>query len=63
MDTEQIIKRALNENPDIRLVLDVAARARDTEARERPREIEASTEVVAIPCNPQIPVSWGILRY
>jgi hypothetical protein len=63
MDTEQIIKKALNENPDIRLVLDVAARARDTEARELPREIGASTEVVAIPCNPQIPVSWGVLRY
>jgi hypothetical protein len=63
MDAEQIIKKAVNENPDVRLVLDVAARARDTEARELPQEIGASTEVVAIPCNPQIPVSWGVLRY
>lgn len=63
MDPKELVRNALRENPDVRLVLDVAARAKDMEAREQPREIGGSTEVVAIPCNPQIPVSWGVLRY
>ena len=62
MDTKRVVEKALAENPEINLVLDIAARARAIEATELPREIGASTEVVAIPCNPQIPVSWGILR-
>jgi hypothetical protein len=53
MDTNQTIKKAFDENPDVRMVLDIATRARDTEARDLPREIGAATEVVAIPTNPQ----------
>jgi hypothetical protein len=63
MDAAEMIEKGLKENPEVRLVLDIAARARETEARELPREIVASTEVVAIPFNPQIPVSWGVLHY
>jgi len=53
MDVNQTIEKALNENPDVQVVLDIAARARETEARELPREIVGATEVVAIPTNPQ----------
>ena len=56
MDTTQIIKDAFDANPDIRLVLNIAARAHETEARELPREIGVATEVVAIPSNPQCAV-------
>lgn len=52
----EMIEKALKENPDVRLVLDIAARARETESRELPREIGAATEVVAIPTNPQCAV-------
>lgn len=53
MRAAEMIEKALKENPDVWLVLDIAARARETEARELPREIGAATEVVAIPTNPQ----------
>lgn len=56
MNAAEMIEKAVKENPDVRLVLDIAARARDTEARELPREIGAATEVVAIPVNPQCAV-------
>jgi hypothetical protein len=50
------IQKALDENPEIRIVLDIAARARDTEAKEPPREIGASTEVAAQPTHTQCAV-------
>ena len=56
MSGAEMIEKALKENPDVWLVLDIAARAREKEARELPREINAATEVVAIPNNPQCPV-------
>jgi hypothetical protein len=63
MNAAEMVDKALKDNPEVRLVLEIAARARETESREFPREISGSTEVAAIPCNPQIPVSWGVLRY
>lgn len=53
MDAAQIIKDALETNPDVRLVLEIATRARDADSKEPPRELGASTEVTAIPINPQ----------
>jgi hypothetical protein len=53
MNADQIIQDALDKNPDVRLVLEIAARARDMEAKEPPREIGVATEVAAIPTNPQ----------
>jgi hypothetical protein len=50
---EQTIEKALHENPDIRVVLEIAARAREIEARELPRELGTATDVVAIPNNSQ----------
>ena len=55
-NVEQTVQRALDEHPDIRIVLNVAARARDMEAKEPPRDFATSTEVVAIPSNLQHPV-------
>ena len=62
MSAAEMVKRAVRESPDVRLVLEIAARARETQGRELPREINPSTEVVAIPCNPQLPVSCGVLQ-
>jgi hypothetical protein len=51
-----VINEALKEHPDVQLVLAVAARARETEARELPREIGVATEVAAITTNLQTTV-------
>lgn len=56
MDANQTIKRAFDENPDVRMVLEIATRAYDTETRELPREIGTTTDIVAIPTNPQCAV-------
>lgn len=56
MKTEDIIQKALHENPELETVLRIATRARELEARELPREIGVTTEVVAIPANPQCAV-------
>lgn len=56
MNAAEVIERAVKENPDVQLVLDLATRARETEARELPREIGVATEVVAIPTNSQCAV-------
>ena len=53
MNVEQIIKSALDENPDIRLVLEIAARAREAESKEPPRNIGVATDIVAVPTNSQ----------
>lgn len=52
-DVTQLIKNALEANPEVRLVLEIASRARDAESREAPRELGASTDVTAIPSHPQ----------
>lgn len=59
MDAEQIIKNALDKNPDIRLVLEIAARARAVESKEPPRNMEITTETVAVPTNSQGLVPQG----
>jgi hypothetical protein len=56
MKVEQTIQKALDENPEIGTVLRIAACARELEARELPREIRVTNEVVAIPTNPQCAV-------
>lgn len=56
MKTQQIVQNAIDANPEIRLILEIATRARDAEARELPREIGSSTEVVAVPINSQTAV-------
>jgi hypothetical protein len=51
MQAEKIVKNALDKNPDMRLVLEIAARARETESKEAPRNIGMATDVVSIPVN------------
>jgi hypothetical protein len=53
MEPEKIVQKAMKVNPEIQLVLDIATRARETEALELPRELGATTDVVALPNNPQ----------
>lgn len=53
MDAAQVIKDALETNPDVRLVLEVATRAREAESKEPPRSIGFATDIVAIPTNSQ----------
>jgi|HubBroStandDraft_6_1064221.scaffolds.fasta_scaffold2330911_1 hypothetical protein len=50
---QQIVQQALKDDPEVRLVLEIAARAREAEARELPREVGSATEVVAIPLHSQ----------
>jgi hypothetical protein len=56
MDAEKIVQQTMDDNPEVQLVLEIAARARDTESRELPQDVGAATEVVALPINPQCAV-------
>ena len=56
MNSEKLIQKMLDDDAEVRLVLEIASRARDIEARELPRELGTATEVVAIPTNPQCAV-------
>ena len=53
MECHMDINNALSENPDVLMVLEIAARAREMEAKEVPQEIGVSSQVVAIPTNSQ----------
>jgi len=59
MNAEQVIKDALDRNSEIRLVLEIAARAREVESKDPPRNMEVATETVAIPTNSQGLVPLG----
>lgn len=59
MDTRKIIKKAVKENPDIALVLEISARAQESEQREPPRELRPATDVAANPTNTQGVISLG----
>jgi hypothetical protein len=52
-DATQLVKDTLESNDEVRLVLDIATRARELEARELPRENNVSTDVIAIPLQTQ----------
>ncbi len=53
MSAEQIIKSAIEQNPDIRIVLEIAARARESESKEIPVNIGIANDIAAIPANSQ----------
>jgi hypothetical protein len=55
VDVTKLAQRAM-ENPDVRTVLEIAARARDIEAREPAKTIGIATDIIAIPTNSQCPV-------
>jgi hypothetical protein len=52
-DTAQVIEDGLAANPDVRLVLEIALRAREVESKEPPRNIGVATDIVATPTNSQ----------
>ncbi len=52
-NTTQIVEDALDVNPDMRLVLELAVRAREIEQRDPPKNLWINTEVVSS----QYPVS------
>jgi hypothetical protein len=56
MDAAEVIRKALDENRDVRLILEIATRAREIESKEPPRHVGIATEIVAIPTNSQCPV-------
>jgi hypothetical protein len=53
MKAEQIIRNAMDNDPDIRLVLEIAERARAAELQDPARNIGVTTDIVTIPTNSQ----------
>jgi hypothetical protein len=56
MGAQTVVRSWMDESPDVRLVLEIAARAHAIEFREPPRDLGVVTDVVAIPTNSQHPV-------
>jgi hypothetical protein len=56
MNAQTVVRNWMDENPDIRLVLEIAARANAIEFREPPRDLGMATDVIAVPINSQYPV-------
>lgn len=57
MTAAEMVDAVLRENPDVQLVLEIAARAREKEERETTQDIHSLTEVaVAIPTSCQCAV-------
>ena len=50
---QKTIDKAVRENPDVRLVLEISARAREIEQREPAKELEPSTGVGVNPTTAQ----------
>ena len=48
MEANRMIERAIENNDEVRLVLEVAARAHEMESREQPLDIFVPTETVVI---------------
>jgi hypothetical protein len=51
---DQLIKREMENNPEVSLILEIAARAKAVESSEPPKEIRVSTEVTVIPAVSQL---------
>jgi len=56
MPLPQTIQRAIKDNPEINVVLEIAERAREIEGTTPPGELNPTTEVVALPNNRQFAV-------
>ena len=54
-NAKQLISSGLTDNPEVELVLEIAARARATQDQEFPNDRTSYTEVVANPV-------WGTIR-
>jgi hypothetical protein len=49
MDTQKIIKKAVEENPEIALVLEISARAREIDQREPTIDLRPTADIAANP--------------
>jgi hypothetical protein len=56
MKAKQTVQKALDKDPDVRLVLEIAARARSAESKEPPLYIGMATDTVTVPTSSQHPV-------
>ena len=59
VDTQKLIEKAAKENPEIALVLEISARAREIEQREPAKELRPTTDVGANPTAAQGVISSG----
>ena len=59
MRTKKMITNAVRENPDIALVLEISARAREIEQREPVQDLTPATDVAANPTNAQGSIASG----
>jgi hypothetical protein len=50
---ETVLLDGLQKNPEVQIVMEIAMRAREVEAREPPREMDMTTETIATPINSQ----------
>ena len=55
-DVATVVRNWIDENPDVRLVLEIAMRAHAVEFTEPPRNLGMATDIVALPTNSQCPV-------
>jgi|GEM_PF-4371315 len=56
MTVAKMIEQALKENPDLYLVLEIAARAHEVEGKETPLYTGMANDTVVIPTSLQCPV-------
>ncbi len=63
MNTKKVVDKALKENPDLALVLEVSARAQQVARLEPTKELQPATDVAANPITNQGVISLGcVLR-
>ena len=53
MKMKKMIANAIRENPEVAVVLEISARARETEQRELAKELKPTTSVAANPTTAQ----------
>jgi len=61
MDTRKIIAKVVKDNPDIALVLEISARARESEQREPAKELRSANDVAANPTSAQGVIQLGCI--
>ena len=59
MNAKQLVRKAVKDNPEVCLVLEIAARAREVEGREPVKELGATTSIGANPTAAQGVIQSG----
>jgi hypothetical protein len=60
MDATKIVKQGMKENPELRIVLEIAARARAIEENNPAIDLTPKNDVVTLPSNVQFAVPYGM---